>query len=67
MQRVGVIGLGPIGNLHADLYREMVGAELVAVCDIDRDRADSAAARLGAGAFYSAAEMLKRKRVAGAE
>ncbi len=58
MQRVGVIGLGPIGNLHADIYREMAGAELVAVCDIDRGRADSTAARLGVPAFYSAPEML---------
>jgi len=59
MQRVCVIGLGPIGNLHADVYQEMDGAELVAVCDIDRERADAAAQRLGVPAFYSAAEMLE--------
>ncbi len=58
MQRVGVIGLGPIGNRHADIYKEMKGAELAAVCDIDRDRADAAASRLGVPAFYSVREML---------
>ncbi len=57
-QRVGVIGLGPIGNRHADCYREIDGAELVAVCDIDRNRADAAAARLGVPAFTSVPDML---------
>jgi len=57
MQRVGVIGLGPIGNRHADCYREMEGAELVCVCDIDSGRADAAAKRLGVPAFYSVPEM----------
>jgi len=57
MQRIGVIGLGPIGNRHADCYREMEGAELVSVCDIDRARADAAAKRLGVRAFYSVPEM----------
>lgn len=56
-QRVGVIGLGPIGNRHADIYRELPGADLVAVCDRDRERADDAARRLGVPAFYAAREM----------
>ena len=58
MQRVGVIGLGPIGNRHASIYAEMENAELVGVCDVDRERADAAAARLGVKAFYSVQEML---------
>ncbi len=57
-QKVGVIGLGPIGNRHADIYVETQGADLVAVCDIDRERADAAAARLGVPAFYSVQEMI---------
>jgi len=56
-QKVGVIGLGPIGNRHADCYREIEGAELVCVCDIDRERADAAAKRLGVPAFHSVGEM----------
>ncbi|HIM57512.1 MAG TPA: gfo/Idh/MocA family oxidoreductase, partial [Candidatus Latescibacteria bacterium] len=58
MQRVGVVGLGPIGNRHADIYQRIPAAELAAVCDIDRERTDSAAARLGVPACYSVAEML---------
>ena len=59
MQRVGVIGLGPIGNRHTDMYRLSPMAELVGVCDIIKQRADAAADRLGVPAFYDAAEMLR--------
>ena len=52
-QRAGVIGLGAIGNRHADCYSEDKGAELVCVCDINHERADAAAKRLGVPAFYS--------------
>lgn len=58
MQRVGVIGLGPIGNRHASIYAAMENAELAGVCDVDRERADATAARLGVRAFYSVQEML---------
>lgn len=57
-QNVGIIGLGPIGNLHADIYVGMKGARLTAVCDINRERADAAAARLGVPAFYSVKAMV---------
>lgn len=59
-QRVAVIGLGLIGNKHADIYQEMDGAVLSAVCDIDKDRADRAAARLTVPAFYSVQEMVSK-------
>ncbi len=58
MLRVGVIGLGPIGNIHARHYAACPQAELVGVCDILRERADAAAARFGVPAFYSVGEML---------
>ena len=56
--RVAVIGCGPIGNRHADIYQEFALADLVGVCDIQQDRADAAAARLGVPAFYDAPTML---------
>jgi predicted dehydrogenase len=56
--RVGVIGMGPIGNRHAMIYKENPQVELVGVCDIQKDRADAAAARWNAPAFYTASEML---------
>jgi predicted dehydrogenase len=58
MLRTCVIGMGPIGNRHADMYREDPLAELVGVCDIIRQRADAAADRLGVPAFHDARAML---------
>ncbi|MEP7358791.1 MAG: Gfo/Idh/MocA family oxidoreductase [Anaerolineales bacterium] len=62
MLRVGVIGLGPIGNRHADMYRADPLAQLVGVCDIIKERADAAGARLGVPAFYDAHAMLAALR-----
>lgn len=59
MQRVCVIGQGVIGNRHADIYQEDPLAELVAVCDLRRDRADAGAARQGVRAFYDVPSMLQ--------
>jgi predicted dehydrogenase len=59
--RVGVIGMRGIGNTHAEVYKNDPLAELVAVCDIDKARADESAARWGARAYYSAAEMLRNE------
>lgn len=50
--------MGPIGNRHADIYREDALSDLVGVCDINRERADAAAQRLGVPAFYSARDLL---------
>ncbi len=56
--RVGIVGLGGIGNTHARVYKELPEVEIVAVCDILKDRADKAAAAYGAQAFYSVQEMV---------
>ena len=58
MLRTCVIGMGPIGNLHADIYQGDDLAELVGVCDIIPERAKSAGERLGVPWFTSAAGML---------
>ena len=59
MLRVCVIGMGPIGNRHARIYREDPLSELVGVCDIVNDRADAAASRFSAPAFYDTEKMLR--------
>jgi predicted dehydrogenase len=59
MQRVCVIGLGPIGNRHAKIYQEDGLAELVGVCDWDTERADEGAARFHVPAYYDVMEMLE--------
>ena len=57
-QRIGVIGLGPIGTKHAGIYDQMTHGDLVAVCDIIKERADTAAARFGVPGFYSVQDMV---------
>ena len=58
MLRVCVVGLGSIGNLHADIYKADELAQLAGVCDIIDARADAAAERLGVPAFCDARTML---------
>lgn len=36
--RVGVIGVGHLGSIHARIYKEIEGCSLTAVCDVDQIR-----------------------------
>ena len=56
--KVCVIGMGHIGNIHADMYQEDTLAELVGVCDIIEERAQRAGNRLGVPWYTDAQEML---------
>lgn len=58
MQRVAVIGMGPIGNTHAKVYRETEEARLVGVCDRIPERAQQAAKAHGVASWTDAARML---------
>ncbi len=58
MLRTCVIGMGPIGNLHAEIYKTDPLAELSGVCDLDPERAGIAGDRLGVPWFTSAEKML---------
>lgn len=60
--KTAVIGLGPIGNLHATIYSELENADLVAVCDRVQERADATAQRLGVPAFYDVETMLQQMK-----
>jgi len=56
--KIGIVGMGGIGNTHAGCYAKDELSEVVAVCDIIKERADAAAGRWGAKPFYSVQEML---------
>jgi predicted dehydrogenase len=56
--RVAIVGLGGIGNVHAGVYQKRPDCEIVAVCDMKKERADQASERYGCPAFYSIREML---------
>jgi predicted dehydrogenase len=57
--KIGVVGVGNIGNIHAGVYKQNPKVELVAVCDIVKEKADAAAHKYGCRAFYSVKEMLE--------
>jgi len=50
--RVGVVGAGGMGTRHAQTLLASKMAEVVAVADVDRGRAEGLAAALGAGRIY---------------
>ena len=50
--------MGGIGNVHARCYMDDPLAEVVAVCDIIKERANQAAETYGCPAFYSVRDML---------
>ncbi|HOX38887.1 MAG TPA: Gfo/Idh/MocA family oxidoreductase [Candidatus Brocadiia bacterium] len=59
--RVGVVGLRGIGSSHADCHLKDPLAELVAVCDVVKQRADDAAKKRNVRAYYSLSDMLKNE------
>ena len=57
-----VIGVGYLGKFHAEKYAGSEKANLVAVADIDKGRAESIANQLGVAAFTDYRELLGRVR-----
>jgi len=57
--KVAVVGMGGIGNVHARCYENDPLSEIVAVCDIIKERADAAATAYKCPAFYSVKALLK--------
>ena len=58
--RVGVIGVGHLGQHHARLLKELPGVTLAGVVDSHAARAQEIAAKYGTAAFTSPAELLSR-------
>jgi UDP-N-acetyl-2-amino-2-deoxyglucuronate dehydrogenase len=55
--RFGIIGCGRIAQRHAEHIKSR--GNLVAVCDVDKDKADKMAADTGAKAYYSVEDLMK--------
>lgn len=51
--RIGVIGAGSISEFHLKSYAANPSCELVAVCDLNRERAQAAADKYGAAKAFS--------------
>lgn len=65
MDRVGfaVVGLGVIGQVHAENISSLENGRLVAVVDQVRERAEAAANELGAAAYTSLDEVVRNPEV----
>ena len=59
--KVAVIGAGGIGRNHCGQYQGHKGAQLLAVCDMDKERADAAAKQFGVKAYYSVDALLNNE------
>jgi predicted dehydrogenase len=57
--KVGVIGVGYLGQYHVQKYRDLTEAELVGVMDIDADQANLIAKRYGCRAFNELEPLLE--------
>ena len=56
--RVGVVGVGYLGNIHAKIYSNIPGVELVGVVDVDRNNVDKIAEQYGCEGYTDAAELI---------
>jgi UDP-N-acetylglucosamine 3-dehydrogenase len=65
MKKIGVavVGTGFWGKNHARVYKELAETELIAICDIDPQRAKAVANQFGAKPYTSAAKMLKNNDI----
>ncbi len=58
--RVAVVGVGYLGRIHAEIYRDMPAVDLVAVVDSDPQRARQIAEQHGCDALHSAEQLVGR-------
>ncbi len=61
VKKLGVIGVGHLGQHHARVYTELLDARLVGVADTDIDRARAIGDHLGVLAYSSIEELIARQ------
>ena len=58
--KIGVIGVGHLGSIHAKLYREIENCSLVGVCDIDKDRLNQVSLSLNVPGYTDYKELFAK-------
>ena len=58
--RIGVVGAGYLGSIHANIYSRLSGVKLVAVADINPVVGQAVANKYGAAFAYHGRELLNR-------
>ncbi len=61
--KVGIVGMNSIGYSHAPTHKADELADLVAICDAVKERADKAAEQFGAKAYTNLEEMLDNEEL----
>jgi UDP-N-acetylglucosamine 3-dehydrogenase len=61
MLKVAVVGVNNIGRIHCQTYTDHPDVELVAVCDLNRELADSVAAHFRVNAYYELETLIDRE------
>ena len=61
--KTAVIGTGFWGKNHARTYKELAETELVAICDIDAERANNLAKQLGVTPYNNVEKMLRNEDI----
>ncbi len=54
--KIGLVGAGNIANTHMSAYKGVADAEVVAICDIDKGKAERLAAKYGVEKAYGSIE-----------
>ena len=62
-EKIGVIGVGHLGQHHARIYTELLDASLVGVADSNLERARFIGEHLGVPAYSSIEELINHKKV----
>jgi Predicted dehydrogenases and related proteins len=63
MLKVAIVGAGTMGSVHSVSYRDIEGVQVTAVCDIQMDKAVSAAAPHGARCYEDFDTMLSNEAI----
>ncbi len=61
--KVGVIGCGRVSVMHLGSIQLLEEAELIACCDIKKERAEAAAKKYGVKAYVSYEEMMEQEKL----
>ena len=56
--KVGVIGVGHLGSIHAKIYKEIPNCTLIGVCDIDKNRLETISKSLQVTGWQDHRELL---------
>ncbi len=63
MLKVGIIGAGTMGSMHADCYSEIPNAKLIAIADPRIDAANKIAEKYSAKAFNNVDDLINMKEI----